>query len=106
MSITLYSGVVGRRGSMKAECVFSPEKTIVSILLRVLYARLLAPATKINILMLDEPTADLDSIRVGYLRQMLFKISKMMNMQVIMVTHDESVIPDQANLIVINTQLR
>lgn len=82
------------------------EKTIVSILLRVLYARLLAPATKINILMLDEPTADLDSIRVGYLRQMLFKISKMMNMQVIMVTHDESVIPDQANLIVINTQLR
>ena len=85
---------------------FSPEKTIVSILLRVLYARLLAPATKINILMLDEPTADLDSIRVGYLRQMLFKISKMMNMQVIMVTHDESVIPDQANLIVINTQLR
>jgi len=56
--------------------------------------------------MLDEPTADLDSIRVGYLRQMLFKISKMMNMQVIMVTHDESVIPDQANLIVINTQLR
>lgn len=81
------------------------EKTIASILLRVLYARLLAPSTKINLLMLDEPTADLDSIRVGYLRQMLFKISKMMNMQIIMVTHDESVIPDQANLIVINNQM-
>lgn len=81
------------------------EKTIASILLRVLYARLLAPSIRINLLMLDEPTADLDSIRVGYLRQMLFKISKMMNMQIIMVTHDESVIPDQANLIVINSQM-
>lgn len=81
------------------------EKTIAAILLRILYARLLAPSMKLNILMLDEPTADLDSIRVGYLRQMLSRISNMLKIQVIIVTHDAEVIPDDANLISINRRL-
>lgn len=79
------------------------EKTIAAILLRILYAKLLAPSMRLNILMLDEPTADLDSVRVGYLKELLYKINTMLNMQIIIVTHDEQVIPENANIININT---
>lgn len=78
------------------------EKTIAAILLRILYARLLAPSMKLNMLLLDEPTADLDSVRVGYLRQLLTNINKTLNMQIIIVTHDSEVIPENANTITIN----
>ena len=75
------------------------EKTITAILLRILYAKLLAPSMKLGILMLDEPGAELDSVRVGYLRQLLTKINKSMNMQMLVVTHDAELAPENANKI-------
>ena len=79
------------------------EKTIVAILLRILYAKLLAPSMRLNLILLDEPTDSLDSIRVGYLRQLLININDSFNTQIILVTHDEQVIPDNCNKININT---
>lgn len=78
------------------------EKTITAILLRIMYARILAPQMKLNVLMLDEPTADLDSVRVSYLRDMLVRISNILNIQIICITHDESLIPSNANVVVLN----
>ena len=78
------------------------EKTITAILLRIMYARILAPQMKLNVLMLDEPTADLDSVRVNYLRDMLVRISSVLNIQIICITHDESLIPSNANVVVLN----
>ena len=78
------------------------EKTITAILLRIMYARILAPQMKLNVLMLDEPTADLDSVRVSYLRDMLVRISSILNIQIICITHDESLIPSNANVVVLN----
>ena len=75
------------------------EKTIASIILRVLYARLLSPSMKLNILMLDEPTADLDSIRIMHLRQLLQKLNKLLNIQIIVVTHDNMLIPENCKVI-------
>ena len=81
------------------------EKTISAILLRILYARLLAPSMRLNILLLDEPTADLDSVRVGYLRELITKLNSMLNIQLIIVTHDSEMIPEQANIININRSI-
>ena len=79
------------------------EKTIVAILLRILYARILTPNMRLNVFLLDEPTADLDSVRVNYLRELITKISSVMNMQIIVVTHDEQMIPENVNVINFNT---
>lgn len=79
------------------------EKTIVAILLRILYSRLIAPTMRLNILLLDEPASELDEIRIGYLRELLNKINSIMNMQIIMVTHDSMSIPENANVINFNT---
>ena len=81
------------------------EKTIAAILLRILYARLLSPSMRLNILLLDEPTADLDSIRVGYLREMCQKLNSLLNIQIIVVTHDSEMIPESANIININRSI-
>lgn len=77
------------------------EKTIAAILLRILYGKLLSHSMKLNVFLLDEPSADLDSIRVGYLRELLTKISKSLNIQIIVVTHDSEMIPEKANKILI-----
>lgn len=74
------------------------EKTIVAILLRILWAKLLS-TNLLPVLLLDEPTADLDSVRVSYLRQLLTKINKALHLQIICVTHDSELIPEKANRI-------
>ena len=77
------------------------EKTITGILMRVLYSKILAPNMKLGLLLMDEPTADLDSTRVTYLRQLLDKINKSLNMQIIVVTHDSELVTEDSNKIVI-----
>ena len=77
------------------------ERTIVALLLKILYSKLLAPNMKINTLLLDEPNSELDSIRTGYLRELLIKINKSLNMQIIIVSHDSELVSDSANKIII-----
>ena len=79
------------------------EKTIVAILLRILYAKVLIPNMRLGVFMLDEPTADLDSIRVNYLRSIITQVNEGFGIQVIVVTHDETVIPEGANVVNIST---
>lgn len=82
------------------------EKTIVAILLRVLYSKLLCPNMKLHLLLLDEPTQNLDPVRISYLRQLLSKINDNLDMQLIVVSHDIECIPEQnANQININTDI-
>ena len=79
------------------------EKSIIAIILRILYAKLLAPSSKLHVLLLDEPTDSLDSVRVGYLRQLLTRISSTMGYQIIVITHDENMIPENAHTINLNS---
>ena len=81
------------------------EKTIVAILLRVLYSKLLCPNMKLHLLLLDEPTQNLDPVRITYLRQLLSKINDNLDMQLIVVSHDVECIPENSNQININTDI-
>ena len=70
---------------------------------RVAIARALANSPSLFIA--DEPTGNLDTATTYEIMELITGIAKRNQQTVIMVTHDESVIPDQANLIVINSQM-
>ena len=78
------------------------EKTITAILLRILYARLLAPSMRLNLLLLDEPTSNLDSTRTNHIRELLTKLNSKLNTQLIIVTHDSEISTENSNIININ----
>jgi len=63
----------------------------------------LAPTMRVDLIGLDEPTSELDGQRVVGLRDYLSDLSERFGMQMIIVTHDENLIPADANVIYVGS---
>ena len=79
------------------------QRMVSAIAQRLIYARMLAPTMRVDLIGLDEPTSELDGQRVVGLRDYLSDLSERFGMQMIIVTHDENLIPADANVIYIGS---
>jgi len=79
------------------------QRMVSAIAQRLIYARMLAPTMRVDLIGLDEPTSELDGQRVVGLRDYLSDLSERFGMQMIIVTHDENLIPADANVIYVGS---
>ena len=88
----LYRGV-------KTKSISGAQKICTSIIQKFIYGRILAPGMKLGVMILDEPTYGLDNSRIDYLKDFLNILNKTLGLQLIIVTHNSGIIPDDATLI-------
>ena len=88
----LYRGV-------KTKSISGAQKICTSIIQKFIYGRILAPGMKLGVMILDEPTYGLDNSRIDYLKDFLNILNKTLGLQLIIVTHNSGIIPDDATII-------
>ncbi len=90
ISITCYS----KKEDLELESLSGGEKVSVALALRLGMASLLGAASNLNLMILDEPTAHLDTERKKSLVGVLSQLNSNTRMQFLIITHDEEILED------------
>lgn len=75
------------------------QQMITAIILRIIFARIIAPGMKWSTIILDEPTTGVDEYRIPILKDYFTELSSKLSLQLFIITHHDGVIPENANVI-------